>query len=78
MQWIRTYTTLPEELTDIPTVSASLRESLQALSDNRDFLKKGDVFTDDQIDAYIALRLEDANKVDHTPSPVEFQLYYSV
>ncbi len=68
----------PEELTDIPTVSASLRESLQALSDNRDFLKKGDVFTDDQIDAYIALRLEDANKVDHTPSPVEFQLYYSV
>lgn len=68
----------PEELTDIPTVSASLRESLQALSDDREFLKKGDVFTDDQIDAYIALRLEDANKVDHTPSPVEFQLYYSV
>lgn len=68
----------PEELTNVPTVSASLRESLQALSDDRDFLKKGDVFTDDQIDAYIELRKAEADRVDHTPSPVEFALYYSV
>jgi glutamine synthetase len=68
----------PEELTNVPTVCTSLREAVQALSDDRDFLKKGDVFTDDQIDAYIALRLEDADRVDHTPHPLEFALYYSV
>lgn len=68
----------PEELTDIPRISASLRESLDALSADRDFLKKGDVFNDDQIDAYIALKLEEADEVETTPCPVEFKLYYSV
>lgn len=68
----------PEELTGVPTVCASLREALNCLSEDREFLKKGDVFTDDQIEAYIALRMEEADRVDHTPSPIEFSMYYSV
>ena len=68
----------PEELTDIPTVSRSLREALDALDKDRDFLKKGDVFTDDQIDAYIGLKLEEAVKQEEVPSPIEFAMYYSV
>ncbi len=68
----------PEELKDIPTISASLRESLDALDADRDFLKKGDVFNDDQIDGYIALKLEEVEKWETTPSPIEFQMYYSV
>ena len=68
----------PEELTDIPRISASLKESLEALDADRDFLKKGDVFNDDQIDGYIALKLEEVEELDTTPSPVEFKLYYSV
>lgn len=68
----------PEELKDIPTVARSLREALEALSADRAFLKKGDVFTDDQIDAYIALKLEEVESFEHTPHPIEYQMYYSV
>ena len=45
---------------------------------DRDVLKRGDVFTDDQIDSYIALKWEDVYKFEHTPHPVEFAMYYSV
>jgi glutamine synthetase len=55
-----------------------LRQALEALSDDREFLKKGDVFSDDQIDAYIDLKMEEVEVFEHTPHPVEFKLYYSV
>ena len=67
----------PEELKQVPTVSGSLRDSLAALSKERAFLKKGDVFTDEQIDAYIELKMEEVYKWEHSPAPVEFQMYYS-
>jgi glutamine synthetase len=67
-----------DELVGIPTVCGSLREALDALSEDRDFLKKGDVFTDDQIDAYIKLKMIDVEQLDMTPHPIEFLNYYSV
>ena len=67
----------PEELTDIPTVCGSLREALDALDSDRAFLKKGNVFSDDQIDAYIELKMEEVERLDMTPHPVEFAMYYS-
>ena len=67
----------PEELKDIPTVCGSLREALTALDKDRSFLKKGDVFTDDQIDSYIELKTEELLKWETTPSPIEFKMYYS-
>src|ERR1700742_5005439 len=68
----------PEELKNVPTVSGSLRDSLAALSANRDFLKKGDVFTDDLIDSYMDLKMQEVYRWEHTPTPGEFELYYSV
>ncbi len=68
----------PEELCDIPTVAGSLREALESLDKGRDFLKRGDVFSDDQIDAYIALKMEQVYDLEHTPHPIEFVNYYSV
>jgi len=68
----------PEELKNIPTVSGSLRGSLEALSADREFLKKGDVFNDDLIDAYIELKMEEVLKWETTPAPIEFKMYYSV
>ena len=68
----------PEELKDVPTVCGSLREAVAALDADREFLKKGDVFTDDQIDAYIELKWEEIYNFEHTPHPIEFQMYYSV
>jgi len=67
----------PEELADIPTVCGSLREALNALDADRSFLTAGDVFTDDQIGAYIDLKMEEVHRFEHTPHPVEFAMYYS-
>jgi len=68
----------PEELSKIPTVCGSLREALDHLDRNRDFLKKGGVFSDDMIDAYLELKMAEVERFEMTPHPVEFDMYYSV
>jgi glutamine synthetase len=68
----------PEELTDIPVVCGSLREALGELRADHAFLLKGDVFNIDQIDAYMELKWEEVYAFEHTPHPIEFQMYYSV
>lgn len=67
----------PEELKDVPRVAESLAVALDALDADREFLKKGDVFSDDQIDAYIELKREEIQRLDMAPHPVEFEMYYS-
>ena len=67
----------PEELTGIPTVCSSLREALESLEANHDFLLSGDVFTKDQIRSYSNLRWEEVYAYEHTPHPIEYKMYYS-
>jgi len=66
-----------EELAKIPTVCGSLREALNALNADRSFLTEGGVFTDDQIDAFIELKMEEVTTYEMAPHPIEFQMYYS-
>ena len=66
-----------EELAAIPTVCGSLREALDELRSGMDFLLAGDVFTKDQIEAYVALKMEEVERYEHTPHPVEYAMYYS-
>jgi glutamine synthetase len=66
-----------EELADIPTVCGSLREALDELAKDMDFLLAGDVFTKSQIEGYMELKWEEVFAYEHTPHPVEFQMYYS-
>ncbi|MBU2982681.1 type I glutamate--ammonia ligase [Lentibacter algarum] len=66
-----------EELEGIPTVAGSLREALDCLAADHDFLLAGDVFTKDQIEGYIELKMEEVHHYEHTPHPVEFGMYYS-
>ena len=66
-----------EELAAIPTVCGSLREALEELESGMDFLLAGDVFTKDQIEGYIALKMEEVERYEHTPHPVEYAMYYS-
>jgi glutamine synthetase len=67
----------PAELKDIPTVCSSLRDALSSLDRDRAFLKKGNVFNDDQIDSYIDLKMAEVKRFETTPHPVEFAMYYS-
>lgn len=68
----------PEELKQIPTVCGSLRDALASLDADRAFLKKGGVFSDDFIDSYIDLKMEEVYAFEHAPHPIEFKMYYSV
>ncbi len=68
----------PEEMKDVPQVCGSLRDALDALDADHDFLLAGDVFTKDQIAGYLELKWEEVWAMEQTPHPVEFQMYYSV
>jgi len=68
----------PEEEKDIPTVCASLDQALAALDADREFLTAGGVFTDDMIDGYIELKMEEVTRFRSTTHPVEFSMYYSL
>ncbi|MEO1681473.1 MAG: type I glutamate--ammonia ligase [Pseudomonadota bacterium] len=67
----------PEELEGIPTVCASLREAMESLEADHDFLLAGDVFTKAQIEGYMELKWEEIYAYEHTPHPMEFKMYYS-
>jgi len=68
----------PEEEKQLQLVAFSLEEALKALDADREFLKKGDVFSDDLIDAYIDLKMENVTRLRMTTHPVEFDMYYSL
>ncbi|KEG16778.1 type I glutamate--ammonia ligase [Bartonella bacilliformis] len=72
------YSLSQKELEGIPTVSRSLREALESLNKDRDFLKTGGVFDDDQINSFIELKMQEVLRYEMTPHPVEFDMYYSV
>ena len=67
----------PEEDAKIPKVASSLDEALDALDKDREFLKAGGVFTDDAIDAYIELKMEEVTALRQATHPIEFEMYYS-
>jgi glutamine synthetase len=68
----------PEEEANIPKVCHSLEMALDALDKDRDFLTRGGVFSNDMIDAYIDLKMEEVTRFRMTTHPVEFEMYYSL
>ena len=68
----------PEEDKKIPTVCSSLDQALEALDKDREFLTRGGVFSNDMIDSYIALKMEEVTRFRMTTHPVEFDMYYSL
>ena len=67
----------PEELEDVPTVCGSLRQAMEALEADHEFLLAGDVFNKDQIEAYMELKWEEIYAFEHAPHLSEFEMYYS-
>lgn len=66
-----------DEALKIPRVCETLKESLDALDKDREFLTKSGVFNNDLIDAFIKIKMSEIRKVQMTPNPMEFNLYYS-
>ncbi|MGE5615415.1 MAG: type I glutamate--ammonia ligase, partial [Bacillota bacterium] len=67
----------PEEAAKVPHPCASLDEALESLDKDREFLTRGGVFTNDMLDAYIALKYEEVQRFRMTTHPIEFEMYYS-
>ena len=68
----------PEEEAEIPKVAFSLEQALEGLDKDRAFLTQGGVFTDDAIDGYIDLKMEEVTAMRMATHPLEFQMYYSL
>jgi glutamine synthetase len=68
----------PEEEAELRTVAFSLDQALEELDQDRDYLLAGDVFNNDLIDSYIALKTEEVQTLRMSTHPVEFQMYYSL
>jgi glutamine synthetase len=68
----------PEEEKAIPQVCYALDQALDELDKDREFLTTGGVFTDDVIDGYIALKMNEVTRLRMTTHPVEFDMYYSL
>jgi len=68
----------PEEAKSIPTVCHALDMALDYLDKDRAFLTAGGVFTDDLIDAYIALKMDEVTRMRMTTHPIEYDMYYSL
>ncbi len=66
----------PEELKDIPAVAGSLGEALDSLEKDYEFLTQGGVFSKDFIDAFITVKRKEVTRLNMTPHPVEFEMYY--
>jgi glutamine synthetase type I len=67
----------PEEAKKVPNVCASLEEALRCLADDRAFLTKGGVFSEDFLESYVALKEEELTRFRMTTHPVEFDMYYA-
>ncbi|HCA27722.1 MAG TPA: glutamine synthetase, partial [Betaproteobacteria bacterium] len=68
----------PEEAQSIPTVCSSLEIALESLDKDREFLTHGGVLSNDMINAYIELKMEEVTRFRMTTHPVEFDMYYSI
>ncbi|MGA2185589.1 MAG: type I glutamate--ammonia ligase [Bryobacteraceae bacterium] len=73
------YDLSPEELSNVPSMPASLEEALSCLEDDHQFLLKGDVFGEELIETYINYkRKNEADAIRLRPHPYEFALYYDI
>jgi glutamine synthetase len=68
----------PEEHAKIPQILGSLEEAIKALEKDHQFLLKGDVFTEDFIEMWIANKRKEHDAIRLRPHPYEFFLYYDV
>ena len=68
----------PEGDAKIPTVCSSLDMALDYLDRDREFLTRGGVFSNEMIDAYIALKMEEVTRFRMSTHPIEFDMYYSL
>ncbi|RQH05340.1 type I glutamate--ammonia ligase [Paraburkholderia dinghuensis] len=76
---VNIYDLPPELAKNVRQVPGSLEESLNALEADNEFLRKGDVFTEDVIDTWLEYkRTRELDPIRLRPHPWEFYLYFDI
>ncbi|TAM02947.1 MAG: type I glutamate--ammonia ligase [Paraburkholderia sp.] len=76
---VNIYDLPPEQAKNVRQVPGSLDESLNALEADNEFLRKGDVFTEDVIDTWLEYkRVHELDAIRLRPHPWEFYLYFDI
>lgn len=69
----------PQEAAKVPSIPGSLEESLSNLKARGDFLKKGEVFSEELLDTWIQYKIDrEIRPIQQRPVPYEFHLYYDM
>jgi glutamine synthetase len=68
----------PSQAKKVPNVCSSLEMALEHLDKDHEFLTRGGVFSNDMLDAYAALKMEEVTRFRMTTHPLEFDMYYSL
>ena len=71
------YNLSEEDSSNIPAISTSLEDALDSLDNDREYLKQGEVFSDEQIESYIKIKRKEIKKYKLKPHPIEFEMYYN-
>lgn len=73
------YGLTPEEAAKVPSIPGNLEDALNALASGGDFLKRGDVFSEDLIQTWYKYKIDkEIRPVQQRPVPYEFYLYYDL
>ena len=73
------YSLSPEQLSGIPTMPASLEEALSELEQDHEFLLKGDVFSEEEVQTWLRYKREaEVDQIRIRPHPHEFELYFDI
>lgn len=67
-----------ERRAEIEIAPRSLLEALQALEQDHDYLLRGGVFTEEQLDAWLKTKRKEAAEFYDKPHPYEYMLYYDL
>lgn len=68
----------PEEAAHLSYVPDNLKSACDALEQDREFLLKGEVFTEDFLENYILMKRNEHDAVHLRPHPYEYFMYYDI
>lgn len=67
-----------KEVDKIQFLPRNLDEAIDALELDNDFLKRGDVFSDELLDQWISTKMEEIHSIGTMPHPFEYKMYFNL
>ena len=69
---------LEDDTSNIKLLPRNLEDALDELKADNDFLKRGNIFSDELLDQWVKLKGEEINSINTMPHPFEFKMYFNL